>query len=253
MYLPADTNLFNACRTLFGQDVDLSREFLDRLQPSGARRAFRDQAKTHHPDGYADSSAQVRKQQTERVREIRQAYELIISFLERRQPPPARAPAPAPAYRVRRPADQRPWQKPQPRPPAIPAIPLEFGMYSYYQGKVTYQQLIEALIWQRRQRPALGAIARQWGWLTEARVAQILGHRGYALRFGKKAVAMGYLSPHQVDALLKHQQSLQQRIGSYFIEQGWLSEEDAERISQSLASHNSQLARRPANRPGRHL
>jgi hypothetical protein len=126
-------------------------------------------------------------------------------------------------------------------------------MYSYYLGKVTYQQLIDALIWQRRQRPTLGAISQKWGWLSEARVTQILGHRGYAMRFGKKAVELGYLNPYQVDALLKYQQSLQQRIGRYFVEKGLLTEEEADQITQNLANHNSQLGRRHTTRFSSHF
>ncbi len=247
MYLHSHTTLLNACRTLFGHEVT-SHDFLDCLKPSGARSAFRNQAKTHHPDGYASSSAQVREEQTERFREIRQAYELIIEFLEKRprgqQAAPAWAPESAAAHQGRRPGRRPSQQKPHVRQSAIPAIPLEFGMYSYYQGRVTYQQLIEALVWQGRQRPALGAIAQKWGWLAEARVTQILGHRSYAMRFGKKAVELGYLDQYQVDALLKYQRSLQQRIGRYFVERGLLTEEEADQISQDLASHNSQLGRR---------
>ncbi len=249
MYLHSETTLLNACRTLFGHEV-ISHDFLEYLQPSGARSAFRNQAKAHHPDGYTSSSAQIRKQQTERFREVRQAYELIIEFLEKRplgrRTAAAPAPASATAYQDRKAGYRRSQQKSHVRQSAIPAIPLEFGMYSYYQGKVTYQQLIEALIWQRRQRPALGAIAQKWGWLSEARVNQVLGHRGYAMRFGKRAVELGYLDQHQVDALLKHQRSLQQRIGRYFVGHGLLTEGEADQISQDLANHNSQLGRPPA-------
>ena len=116
-------------------------------------------------------------------------------------------------------------------------------MFSYYQGKVTYQQLIEALVWQRRQRPTLGVIAQKWGWLSEAKVTQILGHRGQAVRFGKKAVELGYLKPHQVDALLHYQRSLQTRIGQYFIDKGLLTKEEADQISHNLKHHNQQSNR----------
>jgi curved DNA-binding protein CbpA len=256
MYFHSETILINACRTLFGHDVNLSRDFLDYLQPSGAKSAFRNQAKAHHPDGYARSSTQVRMQQTERFREIRQAYDLIIDFLEKRHKKygttPLRTPSPAAtSHRGRSTARQRQAQKPHAWPITIPAIPLEFGMYSYYQGKITYQQLIEALVWQRRQRPTLGAIAQEWGWLSEAKVAQILGYRGYAVRFGKKALELGYLRPHQVDALLKHQRSLQKKIGQYFIDKGLLTEAEADQISQDLEDHNSQLGRRATSRSRR--
>lgn len=252
MYLHSETALLNACRTLFGQEVNLSQEFLYYLQPSGAKTAFRNQAMAHHPDRHAGSTPQVRKQQTERFREIRQAYDLLVDFLEKRhryQPKPqAKKAARKPSYTSRARASH-PQQRPHSRPASIPAIPLEFGMYTFYQGKITYQQLIEALVWQRRQRPTLGSIAQQWGWLSEAKVAQVLGYRGHAVRFGKKAVELGHLRPHQVEALLQYQQSLQKRIGQYFVEKGLLTEAEADKISRQVKEHNSQISKRARTRP----
>ena len=247
----SETAVFSACRTLFGKEVNLSRDFLNYLQPSGAKTAFRNQAKAHHPDAHASSTTQIRKQQTERFREVRQAYDLITEFLDKRhrsrQQTSSRGASQSASHWGRSSAQQRKQQRPHPRPIRVPAIPLEFGMFTYYQGKVTYQQLIEALVWQRRQRPTLGIIARKWGWLSEAKVAQVLGHRGHAVRFGKKAVELGYLKPHQVETLLQHQRSLQTRIGQYFIEKGLLTEKEADLISQSLKSHNGQLNMRAKN------
>jgi curved DNA-binding protein CbpA len=252
MSFHSETALINACRTLFGREVTLSHEFLNYLQPSGAKTAFRNQAKTHHPDAHASSSTQVRKQQTERFREIRQAYDLVIDFLEKRhyknRTTQSKKPSRPPSYRSRNSAHQQKRQRPHPRPSPIPAIPLEFGMYTYYKGKVTYQQLIEALVWQRRQRPTLGAIAQKWGWLSEKKVSQVLGHRGHAVRFGKKAVELGYLKPHQVEALLHYQRSLQTRIGQHFIDNGLLTKEEADQISQKLKNHNRQNNRQAERR-----
>lgn len=252
MHFHSETALFNACRTLFGSEVQLSQDFLYYLQPSGAKSAFRNQAKAHHPDAHAGSSSHVRKQQTERFREIHQAYELITDFLNKRhlrnRSVPREKPSQAPPYRSRNSATQHKQQKPHVRrSSSIPAIPLEFGMYSFYKGKVTYQQLIEALVWQRRQRPTLGALAQKWGWLSDDKVERILAHRGSSMRFGKKAVELGYLKRHQVDALLKHQRSLQKRIGAYFVEKGFLTEAEAEQISRNLKSHNTKINKRPRN------
>lgn len=94
----------------------------------------------------------------------------------------------------------------------------------------------------------MGALAQKWGWLTEDKVEQVLKHRGYSMRFGKKAIEMGYLRPHQVDALLQHQRSLQKRIGEFFVENGLLTEKEAEEISQGLKEHNSRLNRRAKTR-----
>ena len=252
MYFNSETALLNACRTLFGKEVNLSHEFLDYLQPSGAKIAFRNQAKAHHPDAHAGSAPHIRQMQTERFREIRQAYDLLIEYLEKRprrrasslRNRPVRKSPPRTGKTTRHDTRRRPSAKPA----AIPSIPLEFGMYSFYQGKITYQQLIEALVWQRRQRPTLGAIAQKWGWLAEAEVSRVLCHRGQAVRFGKKAIELGYLKPFQVEALLNHQRSLQKRIGEYFVEKGLLSEEETDRISRNLARHNRQISQRTKNR-----
>ena len=253
MFFQSETALLNACRTLFGQEVNLSQDFLYYLQPSGAKSAFRNQAKAHHPDRHAGSPPQIRRQHTEKFREIRQAYDLLIDYLDKRHlktaKPAGNRPATKPAYKSRSKTYKQKAHQTHARPATIPAIPLEFGMYSFYQGKVTYQQLIEALVWQRRQRPTLGAIAQKWGWLSDDKIAHILGHRGHAVRFGKKAVELGYLKQHQVDAMLQYQQNMQKRIGQYFVEKGLLTEAEADQISERLKLHNSQINRRAKNRP----
>ena len=114
-------------------------------------------------------------------------------------------------------------------------------MFAYYQGKISYQALIEALLWQRRQRPMLGTIATQWGWLNETQVKRIVRHLGQSRRFGKKAMDLGLLSPLQVDSLLRYQQGRQERLGQYFITQGLMSAEEAEGLARDLKIHNQKF------------
>ncbi len=233
---PAQYTLLDACRTLFGDQVNLGPEFLAYLQPSGAKVAFRSQAKRHHPDLFAFAPAEVRARQTARFREIHQAYHLLTNYLERR-------PLPHPDLPLR-PAWQRARRKPSApsNPRGIPPMPIEFGIFAYYRGQIEYRDLIEALVWQRRQRPALGAIACQWGWLTEEKVRRILGHRGTGGRFGRKAMELGLLSSLQVDVLLRHQRTHQQRLGQYFIERGLMTAIETDRLARDLDRHNSRFA-----------
>jgi len=241
---PAQFTLLAACRTLFGEEAKLGPEFLAYLEPSGAKLAFRNRAKEHHPDRFASAPQEVRLQQTERFREIHQAYTLLSDFLARRHhlvPQPAARPAPA-----QRPP--RPARHPRPAPapgggPSLPPIPLEFGIFAYYRGKIGYRTLIEALVWQRRQRPAIGAIACQWGWLSEAKVRTILFHRGSAWRFGRKAMELGLLSALQVETLLCHQRARQQRLGQYFIDRGLLTPGEADQLARDLKHHNARFAK----------
>jgi hypothetical protein len=244
-----DNFLLQACRTLFGQKFTLNSDFLADLQPSGAKLAYRNQVKEHHPDRFSNAPLHIRQRQTQRFREIHQAYDFLKNFLERRRSftpnsgPPLRQGQnpltvakddPFPRQKTARPSAAT-------RPAQIPAIPLEYGMYAYYSGKIAYQDLIQALIWQRRQRPNLGAIARQWGWLSESQIQHILKHRGHSRRFGRKAIELNHLQPCQVKALLIHQRSQQQKLGRFFVDRNLMSQFDADQLAGKLARHNAHL------------
>jgi len=235
---PAEHTLLNACRTLFGDTINLGPEFLAYLQPSGAKIAFRNQVKQHHPDRFAAASQEVRARQTERFREIHQAYHLLNDYLTARH----RSSRPvAHAARSYRPARR---SGPQPAPPTaeratLPPLPLEFGLFAFYSGKIDYRDLIKALVWQRRQRPTIGALAQQWGWLTTDSVRKILASREGGGRFGRKAMALGLLTPLQIDTLLRHQRSQQQRLGQYFIAHGLMTQLEADQLAAALERHNT--------------
>jgi curved DNA-binding protein CbpA len=238
----SQTAILDACRILFGDEVNLGPEFLGYLQPSGAKSAFRIQAKLHHPDHFADAAPEVKARQTERFCEIHQAYNLLSDFLARRHHIRART-STRPFAGQRPDHAARPARAtPPPNPAGIPPLPIEFGIYLYYRGKIDYRNLIEALVWQRRQRPALGIIACQWGWLTEEKVRRILGHRVTGGRFGRKAVELGLLSPLQIEVLLRHQRSHQRRLGQYFVDRGLMTAAEAEQLARDLERHNARCA-----------
>jgi hypothetical protein len=233
---PAEPALLNACRTLFGDTVSLGPEFLAYLQPSGAKVAFRTQAKQHHPDRFAGAPQEVKARQTERFREIRQAYNLLNDFLMSRHcqaRPPAHPSRPC-----------RPQSRPHPTTEraTLPPLPLEFGLLAFYRGRIEYRDLIDALVWQRRQRPTIGALAQQWGWLSTDKVGKILGSRDSSGRFGRKAVNLGLLTPLQVEALLRYQRTHQQRLGQYFVDHGLMTANEADQLARELELHNARFA-----------
>ncbi|MCM2265396.1 MAG: J domain-containing protein [Desulfuromonadales bacterium] len=238
---PVQYTLLNACRTLFGDEINLGPEFLAYLQPNGAKVAFRTQAKQHHPDYFAEAPPEVRARQTARFREIHQAYHLLAKYLEQRRLPRLPPPRPKPSSRADRQQAHHATSS-HAKAHDVPPMPMEFGIFAYYRGKIDYRDLIDALVWQRRQRPAIGAIACRWGWLNDAKVRQILTHRGNSGRFGRKAVELGILSPLQVEALLRHQRAHQQRLGQYFIECGLLTTIETEQLARDLERHNTRCA-----------
>lgn len=243
-----EIKVLSACQILFGEGVRLDREFLQYLQPSGAKAAYRRRAKEVHPDLLELGSPEAKRRRSDLFRELVEAHDLVSEFFRQRElgqwqrptgrftSPPHQAPRPA-SQGFKSEKNSRFYQGP------IPGVALSIGRYCYFRGVIPYATLIEALAWQRRQRPAIGEIATRWGWLNEEKARRISNSRGILGRFGERAVQLGFLGPEQVQALLHYQRSRQQRIGAYFIERGFVSTDEMERLVLDLQAHNARARR----------
>ncbi|MEW6220158.1 MAG: molecular chaperone DnaJ, partial [Thermodesulfobacteriota bacterium] len=125
----------------------------------------------------------------------------------------------------------------------LPQRELLFGHFLYYSGAISWRSMIQALVWQRMQRPRIGEIARRLGWLSDGDVQSIFRQRRIFERFGGIAQRVGLLTDFQVRVLLLHQRRLQRRLGDYFVEQSLLSEHDVERLHEGLRLHNASMRR----------
>ncbi len=243
----SEAEVFRACRTLFGPELQLNRDFLSYLQPDGVRSAYRKKAKVIHPDKFSIAAADVQARQQRLFQDLNQAHQTVLDYLKQRQlfkrsttsyrssthvspqstqrhePPNAQRSEPPKGYRQTGP---------------LPARPLQLGLFLYYQGIITFKSMINAITWQRGQRPNLGDIAIRWGWLNSDQVRQVIFHRGGYMRFGEKAVSLGMLNVTQVRTLVFYQRSLQKKFGQYFIEEGIFDEATLNHYLQQLAEHN---------------
>lgn len=246
----SEERIFNACRVLFGPDVRLTREFLHYLQPGGAKSEYRRRAKRLHPDLHGHDPA-LQRRQAELFRELVEAQELVLDFLELRDGGRWRPPPGSDAKR-RAAKPDRPPETEQSAPGgeewyfngSVPKRYLEIGLFLFYRRLIPFKELIAALVWQRRQRPALGAIARRWGWLDEAAVRRIATDTAHFGRFGERAVEMGLLNAFQVRTLLHYQRSQQQRLGDYFVRRGLVGRVRMESLADELARHNADFLAR---------
>jgi hypothetical protein len=101
--------------------------------------------------------------------------------------------------------------------------------------------LIDAVVWQRKQRPVIGDIALRWGWLNNGAIEQIIRSGGVRGRFGEKAVDLDLLTSFQVKALLFFQSSQQERLGGYFVQRNILTPEELEGLLRELREHNARV------------
>jgi len=227
------SELFNACRVLFGHDIDLSVDFLHYLHHDGVKSAFRRKAKETHPDLSAHVSSH--NADAELFHRANEAYELLGNFILNRG--------------RRRKTDNnfvdtsRECNKPPESPPntyhhgSLPPRPLPFGRYLYYRGIIPFRVLLDALTWQRGGRATIGSIAREWGWLTHSDVEAILSVRSVG-RFGENAVRCGLLSSFQVKLLLMNQKSRLRRIGQYFVVHKMVNSQQMESLARDHHLHN---------------
>ncbi len=237
-------------------------DFLSYLQPSGVKTAYRQRVKETHPDTFVGDVIRQRLQ-TGLFQELVEAYELFGNYFKQRErglglagpPRSTQSAPPSPTEDFGRGpfAQKGPHVRRNPGWGAtprqahfyggnLPGRTLEFGLFLYYQGLIDYRTLIEALAWQRRQRPNLGDIAQRWGWLTDLQVRAILSARGFVCRFGEKAVTLQYLSDRQLQTLLYYQRSQQKRLGEFFVEQNILTAADIERLVLAQRAHNQHIA-----------
>lgn len=231
-----EAELRRALRTLFD---GAGMPALVELNEDGLRRAYRQRAREVHPD----RARLLGRNETILAREfeaLRCAYDQLRSWLAqprrvaRLHAAPVRT-APVPPRAAPRPSTRH---APPPRSATedqlLPRRPLMLAEYLFLSGRISWQERIQAIVWQRRQRPPLGHLARRWRLLDELQVRLVLRSRRPGERFGETAVRLGLLNRYQHLALVSYQRRLQQPIGRYFVEAGRFNEAQ---LASLLAGH----------------
>jgi hypothetical protein len=266
------SELFQACETIFGPEVNVSIDFLEYLQPISIKTAYRKRAFETHPDRAKALGSLARDLNTEFI-DVQQAYEKLLLFVETnnestvstpffndfktRQAPPCRSPEKSSytsSYQNARQQqkggqkksshDQRYTNKRHKSHPdhfytgIVPKGRLMIGQFLYYSGLISWKTLIEAICWQRRQRPQIGQIAISWRMISSQDVIRILTDRTLNEKFGECALRIGYISNFELLALVGRQRQLQRPLGEYFITSGILSSTDLMSIADKQRLQN---------------
>ncbi len=281
----AEKELFRSCEVIFGPELTISREFLDYLQLSGIKSAYRKRAMETHPDRVGLENDRVQRQHHELFHSVQDAYEKLITFLDAKEkgyclPLPTRPvqprtqpPRPTTQPKPHRPQQAKPSQgpagpRPQPRAstqtksdfrntPSQPSMfwdteslyqgpmpnrRLLLGHFLYYSGLINWRTIIQALIWQRTERPRLGEIGQRFGLLNDADVVQILRNRPTLQPFGQTAMDLGLLSQPQLQMLVAHQKRLQKKFGEFFLEKRILEPNELRALLHQYQEHNANIS-----------
>ncbi len=258
MSSPTIPELYNACTVLFGPDVDASVDFLKYLQPSGVKAAYRQKAKETHPD----RSVVIGKSEellNQLFKEVNQAYEqlnLVVgddSFFStvplakksRKKEPRSwwRNSSGSKAKKPKR-SRTRPEETNHSERVYVPERELSFGQFLYHSGHISWNVLVESIVWQRMSRPILGKLATEWNLISEDQVCEILKARVGGEKFGDCAIRMGFLNEFNVKVLLWKQRKIEKPIGDYFIINNILSADAVEILQHRSKRHNLEVVYR---------
>jgi len=98
-----------------------------------------------------------------------------------------------------------------------------FGQYLLERGRITSQQLYEALEFQKQVKLPVGVLALEAGLLTAEQIKSVVARQSNSdKRFGELALAMGLLNQAQLDELLERQITHKVRLGEALIVKGFV-------------------------------
>ena len=131
-----------------------------------------------------------------------------------------------------------------------------FGQFLLERGRITSQQLYQALEFQKQLKLPVGVLALESGLLTSDQIKAVVARQYKSDKlFGELALAMGLLNQAQLDELLERQVSHKVRLGEALIVKGYVDldvldkelkefQKEESRIAQQVATAFNNLANR---------
>lgn len=80
-----EQELYKACQVIFGPDLNVSRHFLEYLQLSGVKTAYRRRAKETHPDLLVKKGSFAMRRGAQQFQTVQQAYENLKIYVAARE------------------------------------------------------------------------------------------------------------------------------------------------------------------------
>ena len=245
------SEILSAYRLIFAPSAKADLNALGSIGLEDVKRAYRKMALDVHPDRFASYGEIYQKECTERFIELCNAYEILSRYLsleEKRFMPDAKVHESAPwprTYEGKRRNGSGPFRHSNGNSCGfsgqqrnLPRRYLRFGEFLYHSSLVSWKALVRALVWQSKQRPRIGEIAMRWHWLNESQTHIILGDRHPGERLGEALLRHQIISPFQLRVLINYQRRLQSPIGQYFVNEGFLREDEIKYLLELHRSHN---------------
>ncbi len=257
--------LIDAYATLLGAPPRRGAQIpLHQLDISVIRRAYRRLAVMTHPDAATRAGAKPGSVDGKRFIEASRAYELLMGYLLAQGAGLRAAPAgphtarPRPTPSAARPPGEKTAKGPgrastgssartESSPlhyhGALPRRRLRLAEFLYYTGRVSWQSLISAIVWQRSARPKFGELAKELRAITRQDLTKILGSKRRHEQTGETARRLRLLTTEEVAKILRLQRARHKPIGRYFVEKERMPRAELTTILRELFRHNARYSR----------
>ncbi|MDY6934145.1 MAG: J domain-containing protein [Spirochaetota bacterium] len=238
---PVDDEIINAFLLLFDPIRKVSPNLISGLKQEEIKTAYRKKAFETHPDR-AKSIGESESDMAERFKQVNLAYEKLYSFLENNLSSLNNINSSESDHNSNKSNSKRKkWASDPFYNGIIPNMELLIGQFIYYSGYISWGTLIQAIVWQRRQRPLFGQIAIDWNILSEEEIREILQVKTYKDKIGEYALRNDYISLFEYMAIMGKQRNLQRPIGEYFIQNGFVNSKNMESMVKRLQVHNRRV------------
>jgi hypothetical protein len=124
----------------------------------------------------------------------------------------------------------------------VPRRRLRLAEFLYYTGRVSWQSLIGAIVWQRAAQPRFGELARELRSISAQDLHRILGSRLRHEHTGQAAQRLRLLTAADVERILRLQRARRRPIGRYFVEKEGMTAAQLALLLRELYRHNVQWA-----------
>lgn len=255
--------ILNAFYLLFDLDSATSIDFVDHIKIDEIKNAYRRKALETHPDRarYFNVSE---LEMSERFKEINLAYEKLSAFTmsnsslfhHNEKHCKSNCYKPKPEYPFGKRDNKRNYSSSKYNNSSettyrndkgfkdvyfngsLPRIELMLGQFLYYSGIISWEMLINSIVWQRRQRPLFGEIAKEWNILSEEDIYNILNRIKINDKIGEYALRNGYINQFEHMAIIGRQRYYKCPIGKYFLNNRIITINDLEDKLMEQYIHN---------------
>jgi hypothetical protein len=225
--------LINAYRLLFTPSRDISINLIKFLDPLVLKARYRDEALENHPDR-AKILGKSEIEMAKRFTEINLAYEKLRKFITENKKTTFKGKHNKKNVR----GAQYRRSKKFCYSGRCPNLELPIGQFLFYTGHISWKALLDAILWQRAQRPSFGEIAKEWGILTDVDITAIQREKKQREKFGEFALNNGYINLLQHLAILGKQRKIQPLIGEFFVKSGIISRDTMDSMIEKQKIHN---------------